>query len=177
MLKKVNALLKAKNAKQQEFTMFKTKTFSIVEDMEFEAAEKTEMFTGVPETLKKLKTMNLQLGLCTISGEKVTRYILERFNLEHFFDAVITRDSVREIKPHPEQLQAALNALQVKPHEAVLVGDSIKDVACALQLNVIAVGVTTGLSSIEKLTNAGAHYIASTVTDIPRLIQQLKKQF
>jgi len=176
MLVKTKKYLAAKGIEDQKFVEIKKTVFSIVESFELKAARTTEMFPGIPETLKALKDMKLKIALCTISGEKATSYILDRFSLKEFFDAVIPRESVSAVKPNPIHLEAALNALEVKSQEAVLVGDSVKDVACANHLNVLAVGVTTGLSSIEELTCSGAHYIASSANDIPTLILQLNKQ-
>jgi len=176
MLVKVKKYLTAKGLEKQEFAKIKDMVFSVVEDFELEAARTAKMFAGIPETLKALRDMKLKIALCTISSEKTTSYILKRFYLEQFFDAVITRESVFEVKPHPTHLEAALNALKVESQEAVLVGDSVKDIECAIQLNVLAVGVTTGLSSIEELTCSGAHYIASSANDIPILIQKLNSK-
>ena len=176
MLKKVKKYLITEDGKKQEFTKIKDMIFSVVEDFELEAARTAKIFAGIPETLKALRDMKLEIALCTISSEKTTNYILKRFHLEQFFDAVITRESVFEVKPHPKHLEAALDALKVRSQEAVLVGDSVKDIECAIQLNVLAVGVTTGLSSIEELTCSGAHYIASSANDIPILIQQLNSK-
>ena len=176
MLKKIKKHLITENRKKQEFAKIEDMVFSVVEDFELEAARTAKMFAGIPETLKALRDMKLKIALCTISSEKTTNYILKRFHLEQFFDAVITRESVFEVKPHPTHLEAALNALKVKSQEAVLVGDSVKDIECAIQLNVLAVGVTTGLSSIEELTCSGAHYIASSANEIPILIQQLNSK-
>jgi len=176
MLVKVKKYRKAEEIEDQEFVKIEKTVFSIVESFELKAARTTEMFPGIPETLKALKEMKLKIALCTISGEKAASFLLNRFNLAHFFDAVITRESVLEVKPNPIHLEAALNALKVKPQEAVLMGDSVKDVACAKHLNVLAVGVTTGLSSNEELTRSGANYIASSANDILSLIRQLNKQ-
>ena len=176
MLKTVKKYLITEDGKKQEFAKIEDMIFSVVEDFELEAARTAKMFAGIPETLKALRDMKLKIALCTISSEKTTNYILKRFHLEQFFDAVITRESVFEVKPHPTHLEAALNALKVKSQEAVLVGDSVKDIECAIQLNVLAVGVTTGLSSIEELTCSGAHYIASSANEIPILIQQLNSK-
>jgi phosphoglycolate phosphatase len=176
MLVKVKKYLTAKGLEKQKFAKIKDMVFSVVEDFELEAARTAKMFAGIQETLKALRDMKLKIALCTISSEKTTSYILKRFNLELFFDAVITRESVFEVKPHPTHLEAALNALKVESQEAVLVGDSVKDIECAIQLNVLAVGVTTGLSSIEELTCSGAHYVASSANDIPILIQQLNSK-
>lgn len=176
MLKKVKKYLITEDGKKQEFAKIKDMIFSVVEDFELEAARTAKIFAGIPETLKALRDMKLEIALCTISSEKTTNYILKRFHLEQFFDAVITRESVFEVKPHPKHLEAALDALKVRSQEAVLVGDSVKDIECAIQLNVLAVGVTTGLSSIEELTCSGAHYIASSANDIPILIQKLNSE-
>jgi phosphoglycolate phosphatase len=175
MLKKIKKYLITNYGKKQDFEKIKEMIFSVVEDFELEAARTAKMFEGIPETLQALRDMKLELALCTISSEKTTKYILERFHIEQFFDAVITRDSVFEVKPHPKHLEAALDALKVKAQEALLVGDSVKDIQCAVQLNVLAVGVTTGLSSMEELTRSGAHYIASSANDIVNLVLQLNK--
>ena len=161
---------------EQEFAEVKKMVYAIVESFELQAARKTEMFPDVPETLKALKSMNLKIGLCTISGAKATKSVLQRFGLEEFFDAVIVREDVSEVKPDPLHLNAVLDALKVGVQETVLVGDSVKDMVCANSLNVLAVGVTTGLSSADDLTLSGAHYVASSANDIPSLILQLKKQ-
>ena len=115
--------------------------------------------------------MNLSQEVLSLNA-----YILERFDLGQFFDAVIPRESVSAVKPNPVHLEAALAALEVSFQEAVLVGDSVKDVACANRLGVLAVGVTTGLSSTKELAHSGAHYIGSSATEIPKLILNLNKQ-
>jgi phosphoglycolate phosphatase len=176
MLVKVKKYLAAKRSENQNFAKTEAMVFSVVEDFELEAARTTEVFPGITETLKTLRNMNMKLALCTISSKRATGYILDRFNLESFFDAVVPRESVSEVKPNPVHLETTLNALDVKPQEAVFVGDSVKDVAAAIPLNVLTVGVTTGLSSMEELTRSGAHYIASSANDLPKLIQQLNHQ-
>ena len=55
-------------------------------------------------------------------------------------------------------------------------GDSARDMECAQKLKVLAVGVTTGISSPEALTNAGADYLASSSADIVTLVEQLNRQ-
>ena len=161
--------------RKRQFEKIKDIVFSVVEEFELDAARTAKFFECTPETLKTLRDMNLKIALCTISGEKTTKYVLKRFNLERLFDAVVTRDSVVEVKPHPSHLEAALDALEVMSEEAVLVGDSVKDIQCALQLNVLTVGVTTGLASLEQLTDSGANYVTSSVADVPFLIKELNR--
>jgi phosphoglycolate phosphatase len=176
MLVKVKKYLKSEGMEGQQFDEVRKTTFSTVEKFELEASETTEMFTDIRETLQTLRDMKLKIALCTISGEKATSFILKRFHLEQFFDAVITREAVIGVKPHPAHLDAALEALKVNSKQAILVGDSVKDMECARKLNVLAVGVATGISSIEELSRSGAHYLASSANDIPTLLRQLNSR-
>ena len=172
-LKKVEKHMKENGKKEQEFVKLKKKVMAIVEHYEAKAARETNLTPGILETLKTLRKMKLKIGLFTANGEKSTTHILGRFNLRRLFDAIITRESVSAVKPDPTHLETALKTLKVKPEEAIVIGDSVRDMECARQLKVLAVGVTTGFSSVEELTRAGADYLASLSTDIPRLVQHL----
>jgi phosphoglycolate phosphatase len=176
MLVKVNEHLMKANTERQDYEELRKLVFHIVESFELKAAKTTTMFAGVPQALQALKNLKLKVALCTISGRVATSYLLVHYNLRRFFDAVITREDVNSVKPHPAHLKAALDALGVGSHEALLVGDSVKDMECARQLNVLAVGVATGISSIEELSNSGANYLASSANEIPLLVQQLNRK-
>ena len=175
-LKKVKKHMRKNGKEEQEFVRLKENVISIVERYESEAARETNIVPGILETLKTLREMKIKIALFTANGEKSTSHILRRFRLRRFFDAVITRESVLAVKPDPAHLKAALKALKVRPEEVVVVGDSVRDMKCARQLKVLAVGVTTGFSSIEALIRAGADYLASSSADIPALVQQLNRQ-
>jgi HAD superfamily hydrolase (TIGR01509 family) len=163
------------SGKEEEFVELKNKVISIVERYEAEAARKTHLLPHILKTLKTLREMKLKMAICTTNGEKSTSHILKRLRIAHFFEAVVTREAVSAVKPDPAHLEAALKALNIKPEEAIVVGDSTRDMECAQKLNILAVGVTTGISSPEALTNAGADYLASSSADIPTLIQQLNR--
>ncbi|MFC1488054.1 HAD family hydrolase [Thermoproteota archaeon] len=178
MLVKVKQHIIAEGIDIQKFTKIKKWVFSIVESFELEAAKTTKMFPGIPETLKELRKMDLKIALCTINGKKATRHILKRFQINQLFDALITRDIVPEVKPNPVHLQTTLEALNVEHKEAVIIiGDSTKDMVCARKLGILAVGVTTGLSSKESLINSGAHYIVSSANEILPIIQRLNQKY
>jgi HAD superfamily hydrolase (TIGR01549 family) len=174
MLVKTEKYLKSQSDGHSDFPAIKKYVQSIVEKYELQSAKKTKMFPGIPETLKTLKEANLKLALCTISGRKAATFILQRFNLEQFFDSVVTRDDVCDVKPHPEHLNAVLESLNVLPQNSVLVGDSVKDVACASRVKVLSVGVTTGLSSKDDLVAAGANYVASSANDVLELMHKFQ---
>ena len=175
MLKKTEIYMKNNGKGKQEIVKTKKAVLSLVSSHELEAARLTRLIPGVLETLKALKKKGLKMALFTLNGEKSVSYILKCFRLESFFDAVITRDFGSAVKPDSAHLEAVLGKLNVKPEEGIVVGDSAWDMMCAHELNVIAIGVVTGISSLQELTRAGATYIASSFTELPTLIQRLNK--
>ena len=176
MLKKAEIFLKNSGKSQRTFNKVRNEALSIAEKYEMEAAKTTEVLPGVAETLVTLKKMGLKIGLCTINSEKSTNYILKRFSVAKFFDAVTPRNKVKFVKPNPEHLEATLKALHASPKEAMLVGDGSRDMRCARELKVIAVGLPTGTNSQKELTDSGANYVVTSIGDLPRLVQTINKR-
>lgn len=174
MLKKTEIFLKNNGKSERAIQKVRNEALAIAEKYELEAAKTTGLLPGVVETLKALKKMSLKLGLCTINSDKSTNYILKRFGLAGFFDVVITRNKVKHVKPNIEHLEATLKALKVNPDEALLVGDGTRDMQCARELNVIAVGLPMGVSSEKELMISGANYLITSVIDLPTLIEAIE---
>lgn len=168
--------MKDRGKEETDFAEVRKEVVSIIERHESEAARKTSLLPKVLEMLKTLRNMKLKMAVFTTNSEKSTCRILTRFQIARFFEAVITRESVSAVKPNPAHLEAALKALEVRSEEAMVVGDSTRDMECARELGVIAVGLTTGISSPEALVRTGADYLASSAADIPVLVQQLNEE-
>jgi HAD superfamily hydrolase (TIGR01549 family) len=175
MLKKAEIFMKNNGKSEKAFMDTRKKVSEIAERYELEAAKTTSLISGILEILKTLKKMNLKMGLCTINSEKSTNYILKRFAIANFFDVVTPRDNVKYVKPNAEHLEATLKALGVNAEETVVVGDGVSDMKCARELNAIAVGLPTGVSSPKELISSGANYFITSITDLPALIEDLSK--
>jgi phosphoglycolate phosphatase len=115
--------------------------------------------------------MGLKIGICTVNSQKSAEYVLKRFGIARFFDVVMARDNVKNVKPNAEHLEAALKALEVEPKEVLVVGDSVADMKCAKDLGAVAVGLPTGVSTPKELTDAGANYLITSIMDVPRLVE------
>jgi HAD superfamily hydrolase (TIGR01549 family) len=173
MLEKAEIFLKNNGKTEEEILKTKLAVFDIINKYELEAARKTNLLPGAQESLKNLKAMNLKLALCTVNSQKSTNYILETFKLKSFFEAVVTRESVSKVKPNPTHLEAALKALNMKPEETLIVGDSVIDMKCGQELNVRAVGMATGVSKPEELARAGATYVINSLTELATIINRI----
>jgi len=153
----------------------KAQASAISEKHELEAALETNLLPGVEETLKAIRQAGLKIGLCTINSARSVACILERFEISRFFDVTITRNQVTRVKPHPEHIEAALKVLGVAASEAIVVGDSGIDMKSASELKMIAVGLPTGISTVDQLKGTGAHYIITSMSDLPALVREINE--
>ena len=177
MLKKAEIYFKNTSKSDEVFVEIQKQALAIAEKFELEAASCTSLLPGANETLKALKRMNLKVGLCTINSQKAANYILQRFQIAGFFDVVVPRNMVRYVKPNPEHFETALKMLGTHPESTLIVGDSGVDMQSAKELKTIAVGIPTGASTVEQLTNQGANYIITSIADLPVLIEKINEGF
>lgn len=175
MLQKTEIFLKNTGKSERTVGKVRNEALAIAEKYELEAAKTTGLLSGVVETLEALKKMGLKIGLCTINSEKSTNYILKRFGISKFFDAVTPRNKVKHVKPDSKHLEATLKALRTSPEAAMLVGDGARDMICARELNAIAVGLPTGVASEKELIASGASYLVTSIADLPILVETINK--
>jgi len=172
MLRKTQAYMQ-NNGKGEHFSAVKKQVLSIAEKHELEAARETYLFPGTVETLRTLRQMDLKLGIFTINGKKSTDYILNNFRVGQFFDAIVTRESVVNVKPDPSHLNTVLEMLQISADEAIVVGDSIEDMKSAGALKAISVGLASSTEDAKTLQTMGAKYSAKSITELPDLVLSL----
>jgi phosphoglycolate phosphatase len=176
MLKKAEIFFKNASKTEEVFVEVQKGALAIAEKFEFEAALSTSLMSGATDALKALKRMNLKIGLCTINSQKATNYILQRFQIASFFDAIVPRDLVRFVKPNPEHFETALKMLAVQPESTVVIGDSSTDMQSAKEVKTVAVGIPTGISTVQQLMQNGANYIITAISDLPILIEKINKE-
>jgi HAD superfamily hydrolase (TIGR01509 family) len=175
MLKKTELFLKNSGKPESAARRIRKRALAIAEKREFEAAQTTKLLPNVLQTLKALKKMKLKIGLCTINSHKATEHILNRLKIKEYFDAITPRDKVKFVKPNAEHLRATLKALEIKPREAVIVGDGGVDMRCARELGMLAVGLPADVSPQQELVDSGANYIITTMTDLPVLLDDMNR--
>jgi phosphoglycolate phosphatase len=88
-------------------------------------------FPGVIEGLRALRDAGLPLACITNKAERFTLDLLQRTGLDGFFPVVVCGDTVVRKKPDPEPVLTACARLDVRPADAVMIGDSANDVQAA----------------------------------------------
>jgi pyrophosphatase PpaX len=175
MLKKTEIFMRNSGKNAEAMDEVRREVLGVAEKYELEAARDKSLMPGAEETLKTLKRMGLKIGLCTISGEKSASLVLQKLNIASFFNVTVPRDMVDYVKPSPEHLSLVLKGLEAAPEETIVVGDSGADMQSARDLKAIAVGLPTGISTVNQLMSHGADYVITSITDLPVLIDKLNK--
>lgn len=105
-------------------------------------------------TLKKLK--KYKKAVITNTPTDLAKKILKKFNIEYFFNHIITSDDVINEKPHPEIVIKACERLNVHPNTAILIGDTKSDIIAGKAAGCIVIGIRIDgeyrIKSLSELT-------------------------
>ena len=128
------------------------------------------LYPDVAETLAILRAAGCRLGVCTNKPIGPTHAVLAAFGLDRLIEAVIGGDSMKQRKPQPEPLLEVIRALGGTPAEAVLIGDSAVDLACADAAGVPAIIVPSGYG----MTPPQGGIMADKFAHLPAVIGRLQ---
>ncbi len=123
------------------------------------------IISGVREMLRRLAP-HYRLGVVSARGERTSLAFLRQFELEDFFDVVVTAQTCRYTKPFPHPLIYAAERLDVQPGNCLMVGDTTVDMRAATLAGMQALGVLCGFGGERELRRAGAHLVLPTTTDL-----------
>lgn len=123
-------------------------------------------YPHVYSTLNKLLKMGIKMGILSDAPGKEAWLRLAYMNFHHIFDEVVTFEDTKERKPHPAPFQAILKKLQVKPGEAIMVGDwAERDIVGAANL-----GIKTAFAKYGDTFETKEHKADYVLNDISELI-------
>jgi phosphoglycolate phosphatase len=117
------------------------------------------LFAGIRETLAGLHAGGWLLGIATGKSARGLSHCLATHGLGALFVTCQTADH-HPSKPHPAMLEAALGEAMVDAAAAVMIGDTVYDIAMARAAGVRAIGVAWGYHTVQELHDAGADAVA-----------------
>ena len=119
------------------------------------------LYPGARKTLETLKARGIALGVA--SNRDWPGRALAALGLTPLFRAVVGQYDVARPKPAPDMLCRALELLGAGPEEAVYIGDSLGDIACAAAAGVKSFAVTTGGHDRAELAAQGAWRVGESL--------------
>jgi putative hydrolase of the HAD superfamily len=129
-------------------------------------------YPHVYSTLNKLLKLGILMGILSDAPAKEAWLRLAYLNFHHIVDAVVTFEDTGERKPNPATFLAVLKKLEVKPEEALMVGDwAERDIVGAKN-----VGMKTAFAKYGDTFNTKIHNADYELNDVSELIDIIMQE-
>jgi 3-amino-5-hydroxybenzoic acid synthesis related protein len=132
----------------------------------YRLAHRIQLFDGVGEMLRTLRTRGLRMAVATGKAGARARSVLSELGVLPLFDYVIGSDEVARAKPAPDIVFKALGLLGVESGEAVMVGDALTDLASARGAGVTAIAALWGVTDLREALCAHADVAVERPQDL-----------
>ena len=129
-------------------------------------------FHGVEAALDQLAASSCRLAVCTNKLEWLSVRLLDALNLTKRFRAICGPDTFGVPKPDPKILRGTIERAGGDPARAIMIGDSMTDIATARAAGVPVVAVDFGYTDIpvERLK---PDRVVSAFAQLPQVISQV----
>lgn len=130
------------------------------------------------EVLDELKTKGYYLALITNAGDQANvRQLIQKGNIEGYFDPIVVSSEVGIRKPHPEIFLRVLRQWRLPAEQMVMIGDSLReDILGAQQIGMHQIWLKENVTTIENqqlVREILPERIALHLDEVPRLIREL----
>lgn len=119
-------------------------------------APRLRPFAGARQLLSTLAARGVIVVLATSAPEDELAVLRDVLEVDDHVAHMTSSGDVEEAKPEPDLIEVALARAEVKPEDAILVGDTVYDVMAASRAGVATIGVLSGGVSAAELLGAGA---------------------
>lgn len=133
------------------------------------------LYPHVRQTIISLIRMGLKLGLVSDAPRMSAWSRLVALGLASFFDTVVANEDTGKRKPDPAPFQLALSRLEVKPQEAIMIGDwAERDMVGAKALGMKTAFARYGDDFNTK--DAGADFELADIHQLVDIVKNLNKK-
>jgi len=128
--------------------------------------DNTVPYNRIINILEKLKKNNVMIGVLSNKPSELVRIPLYHFNLSNLMDFIYGGDSFDDRKPSGNPITRIINYFEVKPENAIIVGDSYIDIEAGKNAGIKTMAVTYGYSSLKELEQLNPDMIVDYPAEI-----------
>lgn len=115
-----------------------------------------ELMPGASELLNYLKQRDWTLAIASSGKREYILRGLRKFQLEDFFQEIVTVDDVTRGKPHPDLVLETLKRVQAAAHDAMMAEDAPNGIAAANAARVFSIAIPSAGHSWAAFQHASA---------------------
>ena len=139
-------------------------------------ADHSQPFPGLNAALDTLTAEGCTFAVCTNKLEWLSVQLLDALKLSPRFLAICGQDTFKIAKPNPEVLRRTIAAAGGDVSRAIMVGDSITDIATARALGVPVIAVDFGYTD-TPVTQLGPDIVISSFDELPAAVRTLTQKW
>ena len=124
-----------------------------------------EFYEEVPQTVKALGRLGIQLAIVSQKTRRYIQPILEKENLLEAFEAIVGGGDAA-YKPDPEGLRLAVAQTRSTPESCLYVGDSVTDAETARRADITFIAVLSGVTPQTAFENYDVYAILEDVSEL-----------
>ncbi|MCD6130774.1 MAG: TIGR02253 family HAD-type hydrolase [Candidatus Hydrothermae bacterium] len=130
------------------------------------------LYPHVHYTLMELLKMGKRLAVISDAPKLQAWTRLAQTGLHHYFEVVVTFDDTGKRKPDPEPFIFALDKLNVRPEESIMIGDwAERDIIGAKTIGMVTVFARYGNTFDTRIS--GADYEVDDIQELLTIIKEL----
>jgi pyrophosphatase PpaX len=123
-------------------------------------------FAQTEQVVSVLRARGYAIGVVTSKGRELAIRGLQLCKLDGLIDQAIFMEDTLRHKPEPEPILAALEKLQLKPSEAVYVGDSFHDIVAGRAAGVKTIAAAWGPMPRADLERERPDLMLESIADL-----------
>ena len=124
-----------------------------------------EFYAEVPQTVKALRELGIQLAIVSQKTRRYIQPILEKENLLEPFEVIVGGGDAA-YKPDPEGLRLAVAQMGSVPANCLYVGDSVTDAETARRADIAFVAVLSGVTPRAAFEDYDVYTILEDVSGL-----------
>jgi pyrophosphatase PpaX len=126
-------------------------------------------FPNTISTLEHLKEKGMLIAAITTRAGSTVKQTLDQTEISHYINYLVAFEDVVNPKPDPEGIRKALTYFEVKPEEAIMIGDSDVDVLAGQNAGVTSVGVTYGFHG-KVIAELNPDYVIDDIKEVMNIV-------
>jgi pyrophosphatase PpaX len=134
--------------------------------------ELTTEINGAKETLRELRALGVKTAVVTSKRRELAERGLKLFNLQDFMEVIVTPEDTTKHKPDAEPVLKACQMLDIKPEEALMVGDSHFDILCGNNAGAKTCLVKYTVLPVEDIMGHNPSYAVDHIKDILEIVRK-----
>jgi phosphoglycolate phosphatase len=135
-------------------------------------SKRSVLYPGVREGIGFLRAAGYRLGCVTNKAAQFTEPLLKDLGIYDDFAIVISGDTLPQKKPDPAPLLHAAKFFGCRPEDAMMIGDSVSDVAAARAAGFQIVCMSYGYNHGVDIREAGPDAVIDSLVEIQPLLEQ-----